>query len=142
MKIAIVGASKLTENEERDAQQFCGSMMNHWMRDYKDELIIISGGAEGIDTIAVECAKQLGIPTTVYLPATNNWEGYKARNIQIAEACDRLYCLPANVRDTECYHCGNQFKLNPHQKSGGCWTAKKARELGKEVRVMPPVKRS
>lgn len=139
-----MGASKLTENEERDAQQFCGSMMNDWIKKYGTDLQIISGGAEGVDTIAINCANQLGISCMEYLPVAGktHLDRCRARNEQIAEDCDILYCLPANVRDTECYHCGNQFKLNPHQKSGGCWTAKMARKLEKEVHIMPPIKRS
>lgn len=147
MKIAIVGASKLDENEERDAQQFCGSMMSHWMMDYKDELIIISGGAKGIDSIAQQVAENFQIKVQIFKPEIHKWEdeggktGFKTRNIEIAEECDRLYCLPANKRNILCYHCDNAKEF-PHEVTGGCWTANKARELGKEVRVMPPVKRS
>lgn len=142
-KIAIVGASRLTENEERDAQQFCGLSMNEWKLQYGDDLIIISGGADGIDTIAEKCAKQLDIKTWIFKADTQHWEddgnlrGFKSRNIRIAEMCDELWCLPAIYRDQKCYHCNNHDEF-PHQKSGGCWTAKRARENGKEVHIIPP----
>ena len=143
MKIAIVGASKLTENEERDARQFCGLMMNQWKSEY-DDLEIISGGAKGVDTIAIEVAEGLGISTHKIPPDVEEWNdvddmiGYRSRNIKIAEECDKLYCLPANFRSESCYHCGT----DEHERSGGCWTANRTRQMGKEVMVIPPTNRS
>lgn len=141
-KIAIVGASKLTENEERDAEQFCGIMMNEWKAQYGDKLLIISGGAKGVDTIAEDCAKQLDIKTVIFKPEVEQWEnkgdlvGYKTRNIVIAESCDEIYCLPANLRDVKCYHCNEN-----HQKSGGCFVLKQCKKLGKKWRLIPPINR-
>ena len=142
MNIAIVGASHLTDDEERDAQQFCGMMMNQWKSEYGDELTIVSGGADGIDAIAEKCAENLGIKTMIFHPNIKQWDddgqltGYKTRNTLIAQFCDSLWCLPASYRDQKCYHCNNHDEF-PHQRSGGCWTAKKAKAEGKEVRVMP-----
>ena len=134
MRIAIVGASKPTFNEERDAQQFCGLMMNQWIKEF-DNLEIVSGGAKGIDTVAVDTARGLGIKCKVFVPEVPNWEGYKARNLKIAEYCDQIYCLPASLKKTKCYHCNE-----PHERSGGCWTAKKVKEMGKLSRVIPPTR--
>lgn len=136
MRIAIVGASKLTENEERDAQQFCGLMMNQWLKEY-DDLVIISGGAKGVDSIAENCARNLNITTMIFHPEAQNKGEYKIRNMKIAKQCDKLFCLPANLRNTPCYHCDT----DEHERSGGCWTANMAKELGKEVRIIPPTNR-
>jgi len=56
-------------------------------------------------------------------------KGYKSRNIQIAEACDVLYCIVPHVPLAKCKHCGEKG----HPSNGGCWTMKYAKKLGKEV---------
>lgn len=143
MKVAIVGSSKLTENEERDVRQYFGIMLNKMLVEY-DDLTVISGGAKGVDTIAEEVAKQLNIKTRIFRPEVQQWDdvdvrkGFKTRNLEIAENCDILYCFPSTLRNMECYHC----KSDDHQVSGGCWTALKTKEKGKEVRVIKPINRS
>jgi len=76
-------------------------------------------------------------------------KGFRSRNIQIAEACDILYDIEPSGK---CRHCGGIghiasfiFKNSQvYQKpckycegdgaySGGTWTLKHARKLGKEV---------
>lgn len=72
-------------------------------------------------------------------PKYHRWggnDGYMARNKLIAETSHVVVCftvakLPENyvVKGWEfyCYHCGT----DKHIKSGGCWTTKYARSIGK-----------
>lgn len=100
---------------------------------------LISGGCHlgGIDIWAEEEADRLEIPKKIFRPKVLAWDGYKARNIKIAEASDVVHCivvksLPSTykgMRFKDCYHC----HTNTHIKSGGCWTAKYAIKLGKEA---------
>lgn len=138
MRLAIVGTSKpMTENEERDSRQFIANTIKQYIDNYGFHYLeIISGGASGIDNIAIEIAKGLDVNTMEYLPDDENWIGYKKRNLQIADECDRLICITVkrrNDKEQMCYH------HNPHQdhrKTAGCWTMRKAEELGRPVELV------
>lgn len=97
--------------------------------------MIVSGRSPmgGVDLYAEEIAADLGIPTMIFPPATHHWEtGFRPRNLQIANASDLVACVvvsdyPPGYEGLRvaCYHCKGR---NPqHVKSGGCWTAWKAR---------------
>ena len=121
--------------------------------------------AGGVDIWAEEIADELGIKKEIYPAEVNQWndkniigrtgmcdseglqktlKGYRSRNIQIAEACDVLYCLvpfrytSPNYEDVKfnndlrCIHC----KKSRHPTNGGCWTMKCAKKLGKEVHLV------
>lgn len=100
---------------------------------------VVSGECKlgGIDTWAKEIALALGLEYIGCPPAYQNWRSFKRRNIEIAEASDRVVCitvkdLPPGFKEggweRYCYHC----QTDQHIKSGGCWTVKYAREkLGK-----------
>jgi hypothetical protein len=105
--------------------------------------LVVSGACHlgGVDQWAVEIAKANGIQTQEFPPLHRSWGGYKARNIQIAEAADEVVCFtvedlppgfPEGGWERYCYHC----KTDEHIKSGGCWTAKYARNLGKVGRTV------
>jgi hypothetical protein len=104
--------------------------------------LVVSGRSPlgGIDLWAIEEAQKLGIPTKEFPPETNNWAGFKARNVQIAEASDIVICIAVRKyhhlyrgrRFDLCYHC----KSKTHVKSGGCWTMHLAQKLGKEGRLI------
>src|SRR6185437_2284349 len=106
--------------------------------------VVVSGACHlgGIDILAVQEALGVGCDTVQYPPKTYQWSGgYKPRNIQIAQASDRVVCitlkeLPPNYKGMRfplCYHC----KTSGHVKSGGCWTVKYAREkLGKPGEII------
>jgi len=140
MRMAVVGASRLTEHEERDIRQHLAFIFKQLMDEYED-LTIISGGAKGVDSIAEELAKQMGIPTTIFRPEVEEWDptsgmiGYKSRNLQIVNECDELYCFPCAIRDTPCYHC----KTGKHQVSGACWTMHRAMTAGKPIHLIEPI---
>jgi len=98
---------------------------------------VVSGGCHlgGIDIWAVEEAKKLNIPYTEFLPLKQEWKYYAARNMKIARRSEKVACITIAKYPTlytghkflMCYHCNT----NTHVKSGGCWTVKKAIELGK-----------
>ena len=104
------------------------------------QVTVVSGGCHlgGIDAWAAEEGRALGCLVLEHLPRLRAWNapgGYKARNVLIAESSDQLHCitlktLPAGyqgMRFKLCYHCGT----SDHVKSGGCWTVKYGRKLGK-----------
>lgn len=104
---------------------------------------VVSGGCHlgGIDIWAVEEARKLGLEVTEHLPRTRQWSGgYKDRNVRIAEDSDKVICITVRklpkhykgMRFDYCYHCGT----NEHIKSGGCWTTKYARSLGKPTETV------
>jgi len=139
MKIAIVGSSHLSETEMFDARKFCGLILNQAIRDCAPDMlggepILVSGGAKGVDSIAEDVAKELKIKTIIHKPLTHYFEtGYKPRNIKIAQDCDVLYCFPTALKTTPCYHC----KVLDHEVSGGCWTLRYAKSLGRKTHLVP-----
>lgn len=121
---------------------------------YKPRLVV-SGACPmgGIDTWAIEEAKKLGVGTKEFPPAIHQWEGTKEspgfhqRNMQIAEESDIVLSFvltqfPNGFKGRRfpfCYHHSDQeqwHKKHPHIKSGGCWTAKYARSIGKEGKTI------
>lgn len=127
MKLAIVGTSgTLSEYEERNARQLIANTIRYYNPDF-----VISGGSKGIDTMALEVALGLGFKTECYPSSTPHWEhGYKPRNIKIATESDVCISITTQTKKESCYHC-NQ----PHQRTGGCWTVKYAKILGKDAKV-------
>lgn len=126
MKVAIVGTShNLSENEERDIRQYCSQIIKSY--DISDT-IIITGGAKGVDSIALDIAAQLKYNTRTYTASSNDWERFKKRNIKIAEDCDELFCITTPVKDTPCYH--HKPRQN-HQKTAGCYTMNRTKALNK-----------
>lgn len=104
---------------------------------------MISGGCHlgGIDIWTVEEAKLLGLQYIEHLPKARTWNGgYKQRNQLIAYDSDTVVCITVRelppgytgMRFESCYHC----KTADHVKSGGCWTVKFARALGKPVKIL------
>jgi hypothetical protein len=139
MRLGIVGAeaTKFTPTTEQQARSLITSLLIH-----EPVTCVISGACHlgGIDVWAVEEALLFGIPVIEFPPAEHNWtRGYMPRNLQIARKSDRVVCitvksLPATFtgrRFTYCYHCGT----DSHVKSGGCWTVKQAKKLGKSTEI-------
>lgn len=141
MILGIVGseAAKFTPERHLRAIEWIGSLIEK----YKPSKVV-SGACHlgGIDKWSIGVAKNFGCDTEEFPPKTRNWEGYKARNIQIAEASDRIVCitvatLPPGYKEggweRYCYHC----RTDKHIKSGGCWTVKYARDkLGKSGEII------
>ncbi|KKL91383.1 hypothetical protein LCGC14_1895230 [marine sediment metagenome] len=104
---------------------------------------VVSGACHlgGIDIWAIEEAKDFGVETQEFPPAMQSWtNGYRLRNIQIAQQSDKVICITvkvlpagyAGMRFERCYHCNTL----DHVKSGGCWTVKYARTIGKAGEVI------
>lgn len=131
--IGIVGseAIKFTAQTEATARQHIRALL-------EGRQAVVSGACHlgGIDAWAAEEGRKMGLEVIEFAPQSLQWSGgYKERNIQIAERSDAVYCitvkeLPPSYKGMTfklCYHCG----VDTHVKSGGCWTTRHARKLGK-----------
>lgn len=125
MKLAIVGT---TANLTKDEQRVMKQEITLVLKKYPTDTIIISGAAKGVDTIALEIAKDIGFKTLEYKPEKEIWEFYKKRNLRIAKDCDELYCFSTGVKKIKCYHHNPPQK---HEKTAGCWTLMKAKQMNK-----------
>jgi hypothetical protein len=102
-------------------------MVEWFVRDLPLGVVIVSGGANGVDSAAIEYAKRRGMETIEYLPDLDGCkakheyaERYYARNQKIVDACDLL------VAFTE-------------KDSGGTWdTIKRARKSKKPLKIVKP----
>ncbi len=137
LKVAIVGTTHLTENQQKDMRESISVLLNYCFT--LDDTIIISGGAPGVDTIAIDVANNLGFKTKPFPPQIKHWEdvggktGFKTRNLEIASLCDELYCFSVPFHTTKCYH---HDTLQDHEKTAGCWTALKAAEMDKPCQLI------
>jgi len=137
MNIGIIGnaADKFTAESAQRCKDAIRSLL-------KNSATVVSGHCHlgGVDLWAEEIAKELGLPTLVFAPKNRSWDGpygYKARNLDIAKNSDEVHVFvvstyPPDYKDRKfklCYHCGT----NDHVKSGACWTAKRAKLMGKKA---------
>lgn len=125
MKVAIVGT---TANLNEDEQLVMKQEITLVLKKYPTDTIIISGGAKGVDTIALEIAKDMGFKIQEYLPKIHRKKEYLERNLEIAKECDELYCFSIGVKKIKCYHHNPPQK---HEKTAGCWTLMKAKQMNK-----------
>lgn len=91
MILAVVGSTKFADPQGLErAERF--TRMYYQL--FKPKLIV-SGGAEGVDSMAVRVARDFEIPYEEFYPENPRWapHGYKARNILIAERCEVLVAL-------------------------------------------------
>ena len=129
MNVGIVGheEKKFNKTTETSAKEIIRNLLH-------EGDTVVSGGCHlgGIDIWAEEIADELNLEKIIHLPKTRRWSGgYKERNLAIAKDSDIVYCIvveqyPENyegMRFDYCYHC----HTSNHIKSGGCWTAKKAK---------------
>lgn len=138
MRVGIVGAEKL--KFDTITEPAAKSLIYELLTPYED--ILVSGGCHlgGIDIWAEEISKEIGCydPRYIHLPRRLQWSGgFRERNLLIVRDSEIIHCIvvseyPENFagkRFKECYHCS----IQDHVKSGGCWTAHKARERGKDA---------
>lgn len=140
VKLGIVGSedAKFT----RETEILARAQIRALIKKYKAD-IVISGACHlgGIDKWAVEEAEKHKISFIEYKPKTLQWEGgYKDRNLLIVRYSDIVVCITVKelplgyegMRFKLCYHCGT----TDHVKSGGCWTVKQAKKMGKRTEVI------
>lgn len=133
--IGIVGVeqAKFTPETEAEARAIIYLLLSA-----DDVDGVVSGGCHlgGVDLFAAEIGKELNLKVVEHLPANLAWStGYAPRNLAIARDGSECHCitlrtLPPTYRGMTfklCYHCGTA----DHVKSGGCWTVKQARKMGK-----------
>jgi hypothetical protein len=96
----------------RKAELIIEADLWHWYPD-----LVISGGADGIDTVADITATGLNFPFELYLPEKPNWTYYQLRDAQMAIRCDALVCIRSIQSKTY----------------GSGWTADFAESMGKPV---------
>ena len=83
---------------------------------------IVSGGARGVDSIAVSIAKSLNLTTEEFLPVFKSKSradliaGYYERNRQIVNSCDALLAI-----------------IGDRKTGGTFYTIKHAKKMGKQV---------
>lgn len=118
MRVAIVGSAKLSESQRAHARYLTQMIVAHCSINMVNPTLV-SGGAEGVDSIAEEEWDLMGWPKEIYYPKHPRWkpEGYEERNIKIATTCDILYAIRA--KDSKTY--------------GSGFTADYAEKLGKDV---------
>lgn len=85
---AIVGSTRFVDTT---AIELAESVIEANLRRNRPDQVI-SGAAEGIDTLAARIARRMGIDVIEQPPANPRWQpdGYKARNDIIADRCTRL----------------------------------------------------
>jgi hypothetical protein len=130
--LAIVGSRDVPDYQS-------ASLIRQALLEHKP-MLVISGGAKGVDTAAVTIARAMGISTIEYIPMQHSWDppvvgeatealddtgnfqvfvpgGYKNRNMKIAESCDCLVRISSGTTKTY----------------GSGWTADYAEKIGKRV---------
>ena len=138
MTIGIGGSAqaKFTHDTEQAARLLIRSLL-------RAGDVVVSGECHlgGVDYYARQEARALGLDFMPCPPATHRWEdGYKPRNRRIAELSELVICITVaalplhytGMRFDYCYHCDT----DQHVKSGGCWTVKQAKRMGKEGMVL------
>lgn len=109
--LAIVGSVSLA-----------GRLDVYWLiqEEIEERLVtaVVSGGAEGVDTMAAEVAMMLGREVREHLPHCQRWPCFKKRNLKIAQDCDALTRIVSE--DSKTY--------------GSGWTRDRAAEMLKPTR--------
>lgn len=99
--LGVVGSQVLTDYQRETTLWLIECILRS-----ESPRLLISGGAEGVDSIAELVAKKGGLPVKIFLPEHNSWggegskTGYKARNLLIAGAVDELVCIRSRQSGT------------------------------------------
>lgn len=120
MKIGIVGSQlkDLNDSQQRTARVIIQGLLIKFI--LRDDVVLVSGGSDGIDTFADEEAQKLGFSTEIFEPSVRRWKGpggFEERNKKIAEESDVVVAIRSMTSKTY----------------GSGWTADYAESLGKEV---------
>lgn len=114
-RYAIIGGRPPKNPIKGDEQYYANLLLA--VEEYVNQIpinsTVISGGAQGVDLLAVECAKKRGINFVEYLPDYKNYPGAIApliRNKLIVDDCDILVAFPTHW-STGTWHAINLARL-------------------------------
>lgn len=100
-RYAIIGG-RPPKNPTSEEQKYYENILKA-VQTYVEELpldcVVISGGANGVDKLAIAIARQRGINTVEHLPDYQNYPGSIAplvRNKLIVDDCDILVAFPTH----------------------------------------------
>ncbi len=111
-RLGIVG-TRLVKDKE-----LVKVIITHYIKRYvNNSLTVISGGAEGVDSIAEEVARSFNIPFIAYLPEGNKWGDFEKRNKLIVAECDVLLVI----------------RYSESKTYGSGWTRDYAMKINKKV---------
>jgi len=112
LRLAIVGSRSLDGHP--GAQRVICAVLDAYQARHT-ALVIVSGGAVGIDRMAADEARRRGLKVVEHRPKGRSWRHYRERNLRIVEDCDEL----VRVAD-------------PRSRSyGSGWARDRAREFGR-----------
>jgi YspA, cpYpsA-related SLOG family len=112
LRLAIVGSRSLDGN--LDALRVIRHVLDDYQARHAD-LVVVSGGARGIDCMAAAEARRRGLQVVEHRPKGRSWRHYRERNLRIVEDCDELVRI-----------------ADPRSRSyGSGWTRDRAREFGR-----------
>lgn len=145
MKVAIVGTSKLTEEERFKVIDKIEDVLKQY-QELDNQIELISGGAKGVDSLVKNMGDHHGIAVKEITPDIKQWEdeiledktvkkGFKSRNLEIANYCDHLICITVKRGSEEEELCYHHHSPQDHRKTAGCFTAKEAEKLKKPTRL-------
>lgn len=111
MRVAIVGSRNYPKLE------LVHDLVGELYKEFGDRLVIVSGGAIGVDTAAVWMARQLGLEVKEWLPlwAKHGRKAGHLRNLQIINDADRV----AAFWDLESRGTGHSVSVSKRQ--GNLW---------------------
>ena len=90
MKVAIIGSRGLNENWVLSKLNF----LRELQYDHRDELLILSGGAKGVDTCVKNYCDSWKIPLKIIRPINpSNKLDYLFRNVEILTLADKIIVL-------------------------------------------------
>jgi predicted Rossmann fold nucleotide-binding protein DprA/Smf involved in DNA uptake len=127
VRLAVVGSTRFANPH---AETWARDLIRKTIVKHQPD-VVISGGADGVDTWAEQEAEALGYTRdnglmVVHLPANRRWapDGFQARNQQIAEDCTHLLAI----------------RCERSRTYGSGWTADHAEKAGRQVhRKIVPV---
>jgi len=121
--LGIVGSDRRwwKDGDERKVKELIRRIVRYWVRKYGD-VMVVTGDCPygGVDEWTVEVCKELGVKVRVVRSEGWGWKYWKVRNRRIAELVEALYCIDKKGREW----------------SGGRWTMREAKRLGKWVKLI------
>ena len=108
-KIAIIGSRKYNNYYKIEKEFF--KLLDD-LKLIKEDILIVSGGAKGVDSIAQQIARNHGIPILIFYPDYIKY-GKRAplvRNLQIIENSDFILAFP--TKDSK----GTRFTITEARK--------------------------